>query len=194
MDLALLLGLLIGLISVALAIFFGLSGFRNRVSDKLSSIEKHTQPIGELKDKAGKIEERVITIQGTAEKAWDLLSMTLAKGGTVERNLENLVQVKITAEPGEKETLYLIEIEKPILLGGWIDKLSKETELSAKEVAMFGREPGLLVPSRTRLRMVVPSTDPISCTEYIALFLKWLDSTYFESLKSIKGFEEPILT
>ncbi len=140
MDLALLLGLLIGLISVALAIFFGLSGFRNRVTDKLSSIEKHTEPIGDIKDKISGMGERVIAIQGATEKAWDLLSAQLTKGGTVERNLDNLGKVKISAEPGADETSYLIEIEKPTLAEGLFTKLAKEPNFVQTETQFLGRE------------------------------------------------------
>ncbi len=172
------LGLLIGLISIALALFFGLWGFRKGIASELSAIK-----------------EAVIAIRGTVEKTWDLVVVRFGESsGTVERELENLGTVKITAEPGEKETSYLIEVQKPILAAGMVDKLSKETGLAKKEVEMFGKEPKVLVLSHTRLRMLVPSSEPKLCTEYITLFLKWLDSTYFESLGGIQEFEEPILT
>ncbi len=96
------LGLFIGLISIALALFFGLffglRGFSKGISDQLAAIK-----------------EKVIEMHKTIEMAWDLLSARLAKTGTVERNLEKLGKVKITAEPAEDETSYLIEIEKAIL-------------------------------------------------------------------------------
>ena len=194
MDLGLLIGLLVGLISIAIAIFFGLRGFRTGVTDKLSSIEKNTELIGDIKDSAGRIEREVVVIHGTVDKSWDLLrDMRFGESQTVERNLENLGKVKITAEPGEEQTSYLIEIEKPILKEGYIAKISKETELSKQEKELFGQETGVRILSSNRLRLYLPSTEPAICTEYVTYLLKWLNSTYFESLSKIKDFEEPIL-
>lgn len=192
------LGLLIGLISIALAlffgIFFGLRGFGKGISNELSSLRKNTEPIGEIKDKISGLGERVIAIQGTTEKAWDILSATLTKGGTVERNLENLGKVKITAEPGKDKTYYLIEIEKPVLKNEYIVKIDKETELVKEEMKLFGQESQVIVLSPTRMRWHLTSTDPKTCTEFVTFMLKWLNSTYIESLKQITEFEESILT
>lgn len=192
------LGLLIGLISIALALFFGrffgLRGFSKGISNELSNLRKNTEPIGEIKDKISVIGERVIAIQGTTEKAWDLMSVALAKRGTVERNLDNLGKVKITAEPAADKTLYLIEIEKPILNQGYLVKISKETELAVKENELFGKEGPVLVLSANRMRYSLPSTDPKTCTDFITFLLKWLNSTYVNSLDNIKEFEETILT
>ena len=182
------LGLLIGLISIALGLFFGLffglAGFRKGVTSELSTIK-----------------EAVIAIRTTVEKTWDLVVLRFGESsGTIERELENLGKVKITAEPEEKETSYLIEIEKPILKEGMFLKLAKQSELIGKESEFFGKEETwtrvlkATILSPHRMRYYRPSTDPKPCTEFVTFFLKWLDSTYFESLKSIKGFEEPILT
>ncbi len=38
--------------------------------------------------------------------------------------------------------------------------------------------------------MRVPSTDPKTCVDYIAFFLKWLDSEYWESLKELEEYEK----
>jgi len=176
------LGLLIGLVSIAvglfLGLFFGLAGFRKGITSELSAIK-----------------ETVIAIQATAEKTWDLILRHFPTGGsTIERELENLGKVKITAEPGKDETTYLIEIGKPLLILGMIDRLSKKTGLAKKETEMFGREPRFVILSPTRTRINIPCTEAKLCTEYVTLFLKWLNSTYVESLKDVKDFEEPILT
>ncbi len=176
------LELLLGLISIALALFlglfFGLAGFRKGVTTELSTIK-----------------EAVIAIRTTVEKTWDLVLLRIGESaGTVERELENLGKVRITAEPGAKETVYLIEIEKPILNQGYLVKISKETELATKESRLFGKEGTIVVLSRHRMRYYVNSTDPKVCTEFITFLLKWLNSTYVESLKDLKKFEESILT
>ena len=176
------LGLLIGLISIGvglfLGLFFGLAGFRKGVTTELSTIK-----------------EAVIAIRTTVDKTWDLIVQRFGEsGGTVERDLENLGKVKITAEPGEKQTTYLIEIEKPLLKEGPLFKTVKESEFLKKERGFLGEEGSVEVLSTRRLRYYLPSTDPRKCTEFISFLLMWLDSIYFESLKDINEFEEPILT
>ena len=176
------LGLLIGLISIAIALFFGLffglAGLRSSIVTELSTIK-----------------ETVIAIRGTAEKTWDLVVTRFGvSSGTVVRELENLGKVKITAEPGVKETVYLVEIEKPILKEGLLIRGGKQSELVVREKGLFEREGAVNVFSPRRMTYRIPSIDPKTCTEFITFFLKWLNSTYVESLKEIEKFEEPILT
>jgi len=175
------LGLLIGLISIAIALFFGLffglAGLRSSIVTELSTIK-----------------ETVIAIRTTAEKTWDLiLTRFPTSGGTIERELENLGKVKITAEPGQKETAYLIEVEKPIFREGLLIKTSNEPEFVNKEKELLGKEGTVSVSLPTRMRYHLPTTDPKTCTEFMTFLLKWLNSTYVESLKDVKEFEEPIL-
>ncbi len=166
-----------GLIGIAIAIYFGLWGFRKDISDKLSDVR-----------------DKVMSIGITLDKAWDLIKMHYgATSGTVVRNLKNLGSTKITARPEQDITSYLIEIEKPLLQDGLIIKLSKVTDLEKEERRLFGnRIPQVATPLGTRLLVKVPCTEPKLCTEYISLLLKWLDSTYFEALPKIKEFEESI--
>jgi hypothetical protein len=172
------LELLIGLVAIALAIFFGLWGFRRSIGDQLSTIK-----------------EAVVAIRTTVEKTWDLaVQRFTVSGGTVVRELENLGKVRITAEPAENETSYLVEIEKPILSQSYLVKVSRQTELARKEKELFGKEGNVLVLSSQRMRYRMPCTDPKVCSEFVTYILKWLNSTYAESLKDIKEFEEPILT
>ena len=194
-------GLLIGLISIALGLFlglfFGLAGFRKDVTSELSSIK-----------------EAVIAIRTTVEKTWDIVVVRFGEGsGTVERELENLGKVKITAEPGAEKTTYLIEIEKPLLKEGLFLKEVKKPYFVKQEAQILGEEGKttfsspeswlelarrnlgkVIVLSPHRMRYSLPSTDPKVCTEFITFFLNWLNSTYIESLKEIKVFEESILT
>lgn len=169
--------LLAGLLAIAMAIFFGLWGFRKDVSDKLSDIR-----------------DKVIVMGVTVEKAWDLIRLHFSgQTGTVERNSKNLGKTKITARPGVNMTTYFIEVENPVLQDGLIIKLGKETELENKEKKLFGgRIPMISVSLANRMKVEVPSAEPQICTEYISLLLRWLDSTYFEALQKIKDYEEPI--
>lgn len=177
--------LLIGLVAIALAIvgialgiFFGLAGFRKSIISELSTIK-----------------ETVIAIQATAEKTWDLiLARFPTSSGTVVRELENLGKVRVTAEPGKDETVYLIEVEKPILNEGLLQKGSNKPEFINKEKELLGKVGRGVFLSPTRTRYHLPCTNPKACTEFITFLLKWLNSTYVESLKDIKEFEEPILT
>ena len=171
------LGILLGLIAIAVAIFFGLWGFRRDVGNKLS----------EIRDK--------VTDMGlTLDNAWDLLKVHfIGQTGTVERNLRNLGKTKITAKPGLNETVYVIDVEKPVLEQGLIGKLSKTTGLEDIENKFFGDKiPTGITPMPTRAIITLPCTAPQKCTEYMSIFLKWLDSTYYESLPEIKDYEEPI--
>lgn len=66
-------GLLLGLLAIAIAVYFGLWGFRKDVGDKLTDIR-----------------DKVMTMGVTLEKAWDLLKIHYGLStGTVERNLTN---------------------------------------------------------------------------------------------------------
>ena len=144
------------------------------------------------------IKEAVIAIRTTADKTWDLIvRQFIPSSGTVERELENLGKVRISAEPGKDETSYLIEIEKPILNEGLLIRASSQSEFVNTEKKLFGeqwkRSRGVFL-SPTRTRYYLPSTDPKTCTGFVTFILQWLNSTYVDSLKDIKEFEEPILT
>lgn len=172
-------GILLGLIAVAVAIYFGLWGFRKDVSDKISDIR-----------------DKVMVVGNTLDKAWDLMKIHYgASTGTVVRNLPNLGNIKVSAEPGPKNTMYIIEVEKPIFQEALLLKISRETQLGDKEKEIFGKEPqiGLTVFSPTRMRLTLPCTEPKICTDYITVVLKWLDSEYFTAIPEIKDFEENIL-
>lgn len=181
--------LLIGLLAIAVTIFFGLVAIALTVFFSLKGLPKGVQ------QELSTIKEAVLAIRGTVEKTWDIVARRFAPSSrTVERELENLGKVKITAEPAIGKTIYLIEIEKPILREEFFIKKAKEPEFLEKEVKLLGKEGEVIVFSPNRLRYYLPSTDPKTCTDFITFLLNWLDSTYVESLKDIKEFEEQILT
>ena len=220
------LGLLIGLIAIALAIFFGLRELPKRLSalektlterlsalektlteklstlernltERLSTLEKNlTERLSTLErnltDRLSGIEKSLTEINTKLSSLWDIAARS-QKPTTIERTLGNLGKVKITAEPYKNETVYIIEAEKVELKDGWIERLREETGLASKEREIFGTEPRILSLTPNRLIVHLPSTEPKACIDYLTLFLKWLDSTYFESLERIKEFEEPIL-
>ena len=165
-------GLFLGLIAIAIAAYFGLWGFRKDVSYKL-----------------GDIRDRVMVMGVTLDKAWDLLQIRFgAQTGTVERDLKNLGKTKISAKPGADMTIYFIEIEKPVLQDDLIIKFGRETGLENEEKRLFDNKlTGVSSPLPTRLVVRVPCTEPTKCTEYMSIFLKWLDSTYYNKLPEIKN-------
>ena len=80
-------------------------------------------------------------------------------------------------------------------MGGMISVLSKETGLEEEEIRMLKKVPSYTAVSKNELIMHVPCLEPKLCTEYITIFLKWLDSTYFERFQSkLADFEESIAT
>ena len=82
----------VGLIAIALGLFlglfFGLSGFRKGILGELSVIK-----------------EKVISIENTTGKVWDLVLARSGRLQTVERNFKNLGKVTISANPLDTETV-----------------------------------------------------------------------------------------
>lgn len=170
--------LVVGLVAIALSLFFGLRNFGTGVRHNLSDIR-----------------EKLVAIGVTMDKTWDLLSLHFrGQTGTVERHLPNLGKVRVTAESGATETVYVVDIEKPILTQLAVVKLTKMTSFAQKEKEFFGQETKITVFSPSRMRVWLPAIDPELCTGYMTLFLKWLDSEYIARLPQLLSeFEEPIL-
>lgn len=178
-DLETMIALLVGFSSLAIGVFFGLRGFRSEISTKLSSIEKNTESVKKIEETAIRIDERI-----------DTFLKTMPLRGTAEGTLKNLGKTKVTAEPGKEETTYRIWIEKPVLKGEFLDKMSKESGFEKKEIDLFGKPTGGTVITQDYMIMRIPCTDPKICSDFITQFLKWLDSEYWEALDKVSGYEK----
>jgi len=180
--------ILLGVIAVALAIFFGLRVFTNGIGKKVD--ETKDSLVIELSG----IKENIVKIITRVDDVWQLASVFM-KGqgvGTIEVDLKNFGKTKISAEVAVKETRYLIQPEKGRFSDDAIPKISKITTLAKTELEMFGREP-VVMSLGNMLRVTLPSVDPKLCTEYMSLFLKWLDTDYVRELQSdISKFEKDI--
>ncbi|PUA32962.1 MAG: hypothetical protein B9J98_03500 [Candidatus Terraquivivens tikiterensis] len=176
-------GLLIGLLSIAIAIYFGLRGIPSTLHKHeayLREIEEHTRPIKKIEETVTRLDERINTVL-----------RFLPLGGTVEVILKNVGKIKLFADPYKEYTDYYIEVEKPILRAGFIEKKTLETNLGKKERELFAeRLVAFKYINSRRIVLRVPSTDPKICSEYITFFLKWLDSEYWESLKELEEYEK----
>jgi len=77
-------GISLGFIGIAVAIFFALRAFRTDIKGGLSTIN-----------------EKIMPIQETTGSVWDVVKRDpiLGATGTVERDLTNLGNIKITTEP-----------------------------------------------------------------------------------------------
>jgi hypothetical protein len=80
------------------------------------------------------------------------------------------------------------------LRGEYIVKIGKESKVLQEEMRLFGRESQVIVLSPTRMRRHLASIDRKHCIYFLTFLLKWLNSTYVESLREVKEFEEPVLT
>jgi hypothetical protein len=109
---------------------------------------------------------------------------------TKEGVLKNLGKVSVTAEPGQYETVYIIEIEKPVLRKGLLDRASRQTGLYLKEEEVFGRLTSSSLDNPKHMTMHIPSIDPKVCSKFISDFLKWLDSDYWNALNLPKQYEQ----
>ena len=66
--------------------------------------------------------------------------------------------------------------------------------MAKKELELFGEEPKLGVfPDSKHMVLTVPSIDGKVCSQYVSLFLKWLDTTYFEALKEVSDYENIVV-
>ncbi len=169
------LGMLLGLLGIAIAIFFGVHSFNNNIRNKLEDILRSLV----------KIDTRLEDFVQFRD---------FSKSGTVEVELENFGKTKITAEPSSNDTSYIIEVTKGVLKTSVIDKLSKSTGFENKEKSLFNNEiPKYMSLSPKAVRFRVPTTDADLCVKYINLLLQWLDSEYIKGYKAeIDNFEKGI--
>ncbi|MBI4339614.1 MAG: hypothetical protein HY680_06630 [Chloroflexi bacterium] len=175
-----LLGVFAGLVAIVLTIWFGIRPQAQNVAAAVDSVSKD-----------------IAAVRQKVDAIWDLLIVRTATAGsaTVTLHLNNLGEVRVSARPGQEETAYTISTEKSIIRSDLIIRLSKSTNLEARERALFaGRIPVVsdLTPGKVLLRL--PSTDAAVCTTYIRELVHWLDSEYFTIAEGELGrFENPIL-
>lgn len=178
----------LAILGIGLCLYFGLRGFTNKVTDKVSDVKEAI--ITELSS----IREKMTKVETRAEDIWELEKGRLTKSsGTIEGTLKNFGKVKIAAEPAADKTVYTLEVEKGDLNTNLISRLSRITELAKIELNLFGNETRLLPVRPKVIRILIPSTDSKLCTQYISTFLKWLDTEYPSGRqRELKEFEEGI--
>jgi len=175
--------IIVGVIAIALSIYFGLRGFSNSISKKVDETSD-----GIVLALSG-IRDNIVKISTRVDDVWQLVSqlaLLLTKGqtvGTIEVELKNFGKTKISAQIAEKETIYIVQSEKGKLSSDAIVRISKYTTLGKTELEMFGRET-MVDNIGNWLRVHVPKVDPKLCTQYMSLFLKWLDTEYVTALQS----------
>ena len=182
------IGVFMGLVSIAIAIYFGVRPTLRKLEKDVSEIKTNTEPIKRIEETTRRMDEKTTRLD---ERIDTFLKIIPGKAGTVELMLKNLGKVTVSAEPYANETRYIIKTEKPVLKGGFIAKVSKETGLTEKEKELFGgKTPRIIFSAPDTLILVVPSSDPKICREYMSIFLKWLDTRYWEALEQIKEYEK----
>ncbi len=180
--------LLFGLIAIA----WGVRGFRKDFMKEFrESFEKISGKIDEITEYA-KVLPKISEINVRLDERTKHLDLGTLKG-TVERMLKNVGKVLITADPGETKTEYHLSFDNPLFKKERLFKReAAKPVLSEIEKKMFGGEVGIALITSSRLHMLIPSTNPKDCAEYLGRFLKWLDSDYWEARKKAAEFEEII--
>jgi hypothetical protein len=114
---------LVGVFTLALAIFLGLRSFNSNIGDKLSSLKN------DIVMQLSTMNEKMTKVETTAGNLWSLATAYLKSApttGTVTVPLKNFGDTKISATPGPNETTYVIEVAQGMLDAELIAKASKE--------------------------------------------------------------------
>lgn len=156
-----------------------MGGISNKLGMIEKMIERHVECLEKIRDVVVRLDERT-------EEILKFLPLKETK----ELVLSNLGKVKVTAEPGREETIYIIEFEKLIEKPRFIGKKALETGLTEEEKKLFGKEAFFYVLGPNRISIHVPSTNPAVCSSYISRLLKWLNTKYWEALKELEKYEE----
>jgi hypothetical protein len=178
------LSIVLGLLSIAVAIYFGTRDLRGMLREKIDRL------IATVDALSGKVDDIRVKATFIEELLKHISSMKGMR--TVERIFKNLGRVKITADPYRNETVYYLEFERDIILKpGLISKLAKETGLADEGIKLFGQEPTYFVFSPSRMMVTIPSSDAKACVNYISKYLRWLDEVYYvKTEEETKKFEE----
>lgn len=189
--------ILVGLLSIGIALFFGLRGFASSIGQRLSKIQSNTEPVAEIKFTLVNVDKAITGIEGNIEKVWDIVSaQRFSQSGTIKRELTNLGTIWVNAAPGKDGTWYTVRLSKEVIIEEYYFKIQKQgTDFFDKEIEIFGQETKTAILGSNRLRIYLPSTDADTCVRFMSFLLKWLDSKYIIGLREeIKRFEEPILS
>ena len=178
-------GPLLGLIGIAIAVFFGLRAFTGNIGNKLEAIR-----------------EKVNAIEHTANDVWAVIRAKFVEAeGTIEVQLPNFGRTIISAEPGPQDTEYTLRVSNHKLSGKYIAKLSLEKNLKIDnelitlneyEVSLFEEPVNVISLGSRVLKMRDPCVEARICTEYMNIFLKWLDTIYFLAIPEANDFEKSI--
>ena len=179
---------LLAFLGLSFAIFFGLRGFTDKVGKKVE--QARDDVVTELSG----INQKIVKIDTNTNNLVQLANAYMTSSrGTIVRRLKNFGDTQITAQPGAKNTTYIIRVEKGILSSANIDRISKKTGLSEKEIEIFGEEVAATSIGTNMRRLEIPSTSPQDCTKYMSIFLGWLDSEYNKGMTDlIAEFESDI--
>ncbi len=190
--------LLIGLISLVIAIFFGLIGFRSFLRREIELGIRNCM-ILDLKcvrDAVREVEKCLISMRDAlndfrriTHPGHDVKSpydRTSDEHCTVEVRFKNLGRTRISADLDENEIVmrYTITFENGITTY-MIEKAIEELRLEKVKISCV---------SRNTISCIVLSRDSEVCTTIIARLLKWLDLNYYKLMEEFrKEYEEKIL-
>jgi leucyl-tRNA synthetase len=150
------------------------------LSRKLDKIETNTEPIKTINETMIRLDERTIALVGKVS-------------GTVVVTLKNLGTVSVSASDVTREgTRYSLQFQNPVKRMEFIDRIADETGFNEKEKQMFGKNATSVTVNPNRMVLVVPSNDPKLCSDYVSLFLNWLDSEYFTRVEKVIAEYEQI--
>jgi len=181
MDTITAISLILSIVGASIAVL----GLLFKISEKLSRIQENTGKIEDVKTEVTKLATGVDVV---------IRYGLHTPKGTVTVTLPRLGRVSVSAQPGSKGTEYKLEFTKThrVLDHNYISKKTKELGFAKKEIAMFGKEPMLSSLGPSLMVLVVPSTDPRLCSDYVSAFLKFIDSLiggYTEELKEYENIK-----
>ena len=174
-------GILIGLVTIYLAVWseYGIG----------KKIEKG---FGDLRTSGATVAHDIDKRMGDLV---EIIRMLVPIKGTETYKLTNIGNVHISVtEIGEGKTSYTIRTEKSIFTTKFlVETLNANNAFQEKERELFSDEqPKVHSPIATVLSVEIPSVDKEVCAKYMALFLNWLDTEYFEKKKEFSEAESAI--
>lgn len=148
---------------------------------KLDMIERNTEPIKEIDRSLVRIDERTKNLPVTPPATKELM-------------LSGVGRVLVSAEPSERQTVYTLRFDQPILFQGIFQKFSMapDSTILKKEKEIFGVPVQGNILTQNQMLVYVPSTDTEVCKSYISYFLKWIDTVYFPNFARVRDEYENI--